>query len=79
MTINVTPAKRPSLNMPLESPIWAKIRPTSHRGIIATPTRVLSPLNQMGGMTSKEHANHADLHQGQADKEPPPLLRVDGN
>ena len=48
ITINVTPANRPSLKTPLERPIWAKIRPTSPRGIIPTPTTVLFPLNQNG-------------------------------
>ena len=47
-TIKVAPVNKPSLKTPVESPIWAKIRPTSPRGIMPTPITVLLPLNQKG-------------------------------
>ena len=46
MTMKVTALKSFASKTPLESPIWAKMRPTSPRGIIPTPITLFLPLNQ---------------------------------
>jgi hypothetical protein len=61
MTMSVTAPKSPASSTPLASPIRAKLRHTSPRGIIPTPMTLFFPLNQNGAYTVSDEEPEVEL------------------